>query len=78
MQIERAWISIGTPAADAAYSSSTIVGSTSALSFRRIRVGAPSAAAAATRADLLDEPGRIVNGATSSFRKRCGRPKPVT
>ena len=78
MQIDRAWISISAPAAEAAYSSSMIVGSTSAFSFRRIRAVFPSAAAAATSRMCSTSRARIVNGATSSFRKRCGRPKPVT
>ena len=78
MQIERAWISIGTPAVEAVYSSSTTVGSTSAFTLSRIRAGAPSAAAAATRRISSTSRSRMVNGATSSLRNSCGRPKPVT
>ena len=49
-------ISISAPAAEAAYSSSISVGSTSELSFSRIRAVFPSAAASADLLDVLGEP----------------------
>ena len=73
----RAQISIGTPACDAVYSSSITTGSTSWLSFSRIRVFSPAAAAAVTRRISSISRARIENGATSSLRNRCGRPNPV-
>ena len=43
----------------------------------RIRASLPDFAAAAHSRMWATSAGRIVNGATSSFRNACGRPKPV-
>ena len=55
-----------------------IVGSTRLLSLSRMRAVSPAFAAAVTARISSISRVRISNGATSSLRNRCGRPKPVT